>query len=92
MSKCLYCYEEVDASTSLSKGNGKDFQERCSLEFFGTVEPPSLDYTMDEMAELAKNVIENSVAVPGVQPKLSLGFINEVLNERNHGRLTVLAH
>jgi serine/threonine-protein kinase HipA len=40
------------------------------LQFFGTPQPPVLDYTMDEMAELAKQVVESSVTVPGVQPKL----------------------
>lgn len=82
MSKCLYCYEEMI--------DGKDYHQRCSLDFFGTKEPPILDYTMDEMQELAKNVVESSVAVPGVQPKLSLGFIKDVLNDKNFGRLTVL--
>lgn len=70
--------------------NGKDYHQRCSLDFFGTKEPPILDYTMDEMEELAKNVVESSVAVPGVQPKLSLGFIKDVLSDKNFGRLTVL--
>jgi len=41
------------------------------------------------MADLAKNVVERSVAVPGVQPKLSLTIINDTLNEGDRGRLTV---
>ncbi|HRR58476.1 MAG TPA: HipA domain-containing protein, partial [Paludibacteraceae bacterium] len=53
-------------------------------------EPPILDYTMSEMAELAKEVVESSVTVPGVQPKLSLGFIKNVLQDGNKGRLTVM--
>ncbi|MDD5498780.1 MAG: HipA domain-containing protein [Dehalococcoidales bacterium] len=45
---------------------------------------------MAEMAELAKEVVESSVTVPGVQPKLSLGFIKDVLQDGNKGRLTVM--
>ena len=82
MNKCLYCYGEVK--------DGKDYHQKCSLDFFGTKEPPIIDYTMDEMEELAKNVVESSVTVPGVQPKLSLGFIKDVLSDKNFGRLTVL--
>ncbi|MDD3787421.1 MAG: HipA domain-containing protein [Petrimonas sp.] len=45
---------------------------------------------MAEMAKLAKEVVESSVTVPGVQPKLSLGFINDVLQDGSKGRLTVM--
>jgi serine/threonine-protein kinase HipA len=45
---------------------------------------------MAEMAELAKEIVESSVTVPGVQPKLSLGFIKNVLQDGNKGRLTVM--
>lgn len=42
------------------------------------------------MAELAKNVVERSVAVPGVQPKLSLSIVNDAMQDGNKGRLTVV--
>ena len=80
--KCLYCYKELDRES--------DFHSSCSIRFFGSSEPPILDYTMSEMAELAKEVVESSVTVPGVQPKLSLGFIKNVLQDCNKGRLTVM--
>lgn len=80
--KCLYCYKELDREG--------DFHSSCSIRFFGSSEPPILDYTMSEMAELAKEVVESSVTVPGVQPKLSLGFIKNVLQDGNKGRLTVM--
>ncbi|WP_218145413.1 HipA domain-containing protein [Parapedobacter koreensis] len=44
---------------------------------------------MNQMAELAKNVVERSIAVPGVQPKLSMTLIKKVQKEPN-GRLTVV--
>ncbi|MGI6572178.1 MAG: HipA domain-containing protein [Fermentimonas sp.] len=80
--RCLYCYKELDAEG--------DFHPSCSTHFFGIPKPPTLDYTMSEMLELAKEVVENSVTVPGVQPKLSLGFIKDVLQDGNKGRLTVV--
>lgn len=82
--KCLYCYK------SLEKGTKNDFHEHCSLEFFGTKKAPLLDYTLDQMAELAKNVVERGVSVPGVQPKLSLTLVKEVMEDGNKGRLTVV--
>ena len=68
----------------------EDFHPHCSQKFFGTTNPPILDYTLQEMEMLAKQVIETSVAVPGVQPKLSMGFIKDVLKDANRGRLTVV--
>lgn len=49
-----------------------------------------MPYTLDQMADLAKNVIERSIAVPGVQPKLSLSLIHDALTDGNNGRLTVV--
>ena len=80
--RCLYCYQELDT--------GADFHALCSTRFFSSNQPPVLDYTMAEMAELAKEVVESSVTVPGVQPKLSLGFIKDVLQDGSKGRLTVM--
>ena len=79
--KCLYCYKDLD-------GKG-DFHDTCSLLFFGTKETPKLEYSLDQMSELAKNVIERSISVPGVQPKLSMSLINEMKEEGNF-RLTVV--
>ena len=67
--KSLYCYKTIDSSVE------NDFHEKCSLDFFEMKQAPLLSYSFDQMAELAKNVVERSVAVPGVQPKLSLSLI-----------------
>ncbi|MCT3942495.1 HipA domain-containing protein [Elizabethkingia anophelis] len=80
--KCLYCYQELNFE--------QDFHPHCSQKIFGTTHPPILDYTLQEMEELAKQVIETSVAVPGVQPKLSMGLIKDILNDGSRGRLTVI--
>lgn len=65
--RCLYCYEPVE--------DASDYHGRCSLEFFGTPNPPKIAYSLGQMEELAKNVVERSIAVPGVQPKLSMSLV-----------------
>ncbi|GFD75190.1 phosphatidylinositol kinase [Tenacibaculum sp. KUL113] len=79
MSKCLYCYKEVS--------EGEDFHLKCSKEFFGSDPPQKITYTLDEMSDLAKAVVERSVSVPGVQPKLSMSILNENSVDK---RLTVV--
>ena len=54
-----------------------DFHQKCSKIFFGTKKAPQLPYSLDQMSELAKNVVERSVSVPGVQAKLSMSLVNE---------------
>ena len=83
MNKCLYCYKPLNE-------NENDFHEHCSLVFFGTKQPPVLEHTVHQMADLAKNVVERSVAIPGVQPKLSLSLIKGTLKDGHKGRLTVV--
>jgi len=79
--RCLYCYEPLE--------NGTDFHKKCSMEFFGTTTPPIIPYTIDQMTKLAKSVVERSVAVPGVQPKLSMSLVKETQEEADT-RLTVV--
>ncbi|MGD2035221.1 MAG: HipA domain-containing protein, partial [Bacteroidales bacterium] len=79
--KCLYCYEPVQ--------EGIDFHEKCSEEFFGTAIPPEIPYSISQMAELARNVVEHSITVPGVQAKISMSLIRETQKKRDP-RLTVV--
>ncbi len=81
MSKCLYCYKEVTRDN--------DFHESCAKLFFGTKEAPIIDFSASEINELAKNVVERSVSVPGVQAKLSMSLIKETKHASNN-RLTVV--
>lgn len=81
MNKCLYCYEVIK--------NGTDFHEKCSLNFFGLKNPPIIPYALNQMTDLAKNVVERSVAVPGVQPKLSMSIVKDKF-EKNAERLTIV--
>lgn len=75
--KCLYCYQALSGET--------DFHESCSQKFFGSKTPPLIPYSLEQMEELAQNVVERSIAVPGVQPKLSMSF-----NANADKRLTVV--
>lgn len=79
--KCLYCYEALAGDL--------DFHEKCTMAFFGKKAPPKLDYNLDQMSELAKNVVEHSVSVPGVQPKLSMALFNDI-GRTSDDRLTVV--
>lgn len=79
--KCLYCCENVN--------EGGEFHPSCSQKFFGSPTPPLIPYSLDEMVVLAKQVIERSVTVPGVQPKLSMSIIQSAI-EKPHKRLTIV--
>ena len=79
--KCLYCYQLID-------GEG-DFHAKCCMEFFGTATPPLIPYSIEQMDALAKEVVERSIAVPGVQPKLSMSVVKET-RENSDIRLTVV--
>lgn len=83
MSKCLYCYKKLEESSV-------DFHPKCAKSFFGTEDPPELPYRLDEMERVAKKAVEQSVSVPGVQPKLSLGWIKDTLKDGHSGRLTIM--
>ncbi len=84
MSKCLYCYKEIPA------GIDTDYHPRCIKAFYGTNVAPVLPYQLSEIEQLAKETIERSVTVPGVQPKLSLGWIKGEIGKGHQGRLTIL--
>lgn len=84
MRKCLYCYAELDTTVV------DDYHAACSRKFYGTTIAPKLPYRLDEMEKLAKNIVDLSIAVPGVQPKLSLGSLKEKLENGQVNRLTIL--
>lgn len=84
MRKCLSCYIEMDAQ---QEGN---YHPKCSKAFFGTAPAPALPYRLSEMEQLAKEAAALSITVPGVQPKLSLGWIKTELEDGHRGRLTIL--
>jgi serine/threonine-protein kinase HipA len=81
--KCLYCYQP------LKPGATQEYHEKCSKKIFGRSKAPELAYDMGEINELAKEVINRRLAIPGVQPKLSLML--DKSDKNNPGdRLTIV--
>jgi serine/threonine-protein kinase HipA len=83
MRKCLYCYQALDEDQV-------DYHPKCVKAFFGTTHAPVLPYRLADMEQLAKEAAVLSISVPGVQPKLSLGWIKEALKNGHQGRLTIM--
>jgi serine/threonine-protein kinase HipA len=79
---CLYCYKELS-------GEEIDFHSKCSKKIFGKPVPPILDYTNDQMLELAEKVIQSQSTVTGVQAKLSLGLENMTEKDKPQ-KLTIM--
>src|SRR5690606_15253342 len=77
MKKCLYCYQPLNEDE-------KDFHSPCAKKMFGTAVPPVVDFDLKQIEELARQIIIKSVAVTGVQPKLSLDL------EKHKGELSRL--
>lgn len=83
MPRCLYCYQELGE-------NQVDYHQKCIKAFFGTNHVPGLPYRLADMEKLAQEAAKLSITVPGVQPKLSLGWIKTPLENGHQGRLTIM--
>lgn len=75
--RCLYCYNPLE-------DNEIDFHSSCSRKIFDTNQPPELPYTEGQMMQLGLEVVKNHIAVPGVQPKISLD-LETTKTERSKG-------
>ncbi|MCH2535244.1 MAG: HipA domain-containing protein [Bdellovibrionales bacterium] len=82
MKKCFICYQP------LNENSQSDYHQKCSKRFFNTANAPKLEYKLDEINSLAKQVVKQKIAIPGVQPKLSLTF-NQQKNS-SEKRLTII--
>ena len=67
MSKCLYCYQELEEGQV-------DFHPHCAKKIFGTSEAPLLEYRHEDLDQLAEQIIHAQTSLTGVQPKLSLNL------------------
>ena len=76
--KCLYCYKEINPTELETPAGIEGYHPRCSKIFFGNSIPPILDFTEDQIVQLAEQVIKSQKTITGVQPKLSLGLSNEI--------------
>jgi serine/threonine-protein kinase HipA len=84
MRKCLYCYHALDET------DVGDYHTKCIKAFYGISEAPVLPYRLEEMEKWASEAAKLSISVPGVQPKLSLGWIKKGLENGHQARLTIM--
>lgn len=66
---CLYCYGPL--------AKNRDFHTECAQAFFGTTAAPEITYSLAQIDELARQVVLRSIAIPGVQAKLSMSMIKK---------------
>lgn len=77
MPNCWFCYKDA---------GDKEYHERCSKKFFGTVQAPELELTSGLLKQLAEKTINQRIALTGVQPKLSVSL----QKNKEHNRLTIV--
>jgi serine/threonine-protein kinase HipA len=65
MPNCNFCYQDA---------GDKSFHPACARRFFGVPEMPLLTLNDALLSELAKQTINQRIAVTGVQPKLSVSL------------------
>ncbi|MEN8251074.1 MAG: HipA domain-containing protein [Bacteroidota bacterium] len=78
MNKCLVCFHPVD--------EGGFYHQKCARTLFESTEPSQLEFSSDELTELATKVVATHSNVTGIQAKISL---STVIDEQGIGRFTV---
>jgi serine/threonine-protein kinase HipA len=63
MPNCWFCYKDA---------SDENYHPSCAKRFFGTKEIPALTLNDEILADLAKQTVNQRIAVTGVQPKLSV--------------------
>ena len=66
---CLGCYQKLQ-----SERYSGEYHERCSKKLFGMLKPPTIEFGVEEIEELAKQSLSQHLAITGVQPKISLNL------------------
>ncbi len=79
--KCLVCYRVLADEL---------YHAQCALKLFGTKTLPALDLDQNDLNELAKTLINQRLAMTGVQRKLSLQL--ELPSEQAKERLTIVGY
>jgi len=64
--RCLGCYLPLDDADT-------EFHPACARKVFGTVTPPLLPYTQEDLLSLAEDAVKRSITVTGAQTKMSIG-------------------
>ncbi len=83
MKRCLIC------GLKLAEGES-GYHSKCRKSLFDkkSAHIPVLNYSQEDLNDLAKSIIMERISVPGVQPKLSLHL--EHGNSENQSRLTLV--
>ena len=81
--RCLYCYGRLSKKEI-------DFHRNCMKAFFNQEFTSTVPYNFSEVEKLAKEAALQSVTIPGVQAKLSLGWIKNKNEDDHKRRLTIL--
>ncbi len=77
MNNCWFCYKDA---------RDAQYHPACAKKFFGTPEVPTLQLDDALIESLAKQTVNQRIAVTGVQPKLSL----TLQKEKGHSRFTIV--
>ena len=80
MNNCLICYKPLDH-------RNERYHPLCCQQLFGQHTAPELPYSYDELKDIAKKVVRNRIAVPGVQAKLSLNLDSSI---QKNSRFTIV--
>jgi serine/threonine-protein kinase HipA len=64
--KCLCCYKEIYSEELTTEAGTKGYHEKCSKKFFGKINPPKLNFTENQILDLAEQVIKSQKTVTGV--------------------------
>ena len=68
--RCLHCYEPLHEPDTF-------VHQACNKRFYGQLKTPLLGYSLDNLQELATQVIQSQMAVTGVQAKVSLSLYHK---------------
>ncbi len=64
MSKCLICTRET--------GDTGEYHTKCARRLFESPHVPEIPYDLEELNQLASQVVRQRVTIPGVQAKMSM--------------------
>ncbi len=65
--RCLHCYAPLQEPQT-------EVHQACNKRFYGQLKTPQLHYNLNNLHELATQVIQSQMAVTGVQAKVSLSL------------------
>jgi serine/threonine-protein kinase HipA len=68
--RCLHCYKPLQEADT-------EIHTACNKKFYGQLKTPQLLYNLNNLQELASKIILSSMAVTGVQAKVSLSLFRK---------------